>query len=97
MATVTIENAEVFKIIDGYGFKAVEKFRLRSGEEGKRYYTVWTKEAVKQGDILTIEGELFGQGRGIHRQGQPAKDLSSSARQQRTHHVKLKHRSKIEV
>lgn len=58
MATVTIENAEVFKIIDGYGFKAVEKFRLRSGEEGKRYYTVWTKEAVKQGDILTIEGEL---------------------------------------
>ena len=48
MATVTIENAEVFRIIEGYGFKAVEKFRLKSGDEGKRYYTVWTKETVKE-------------------------------------------------
>jgi len=58
MATVTIENAEVFKLITGYGFKAIERFKLRSGEEGKRYYTVWTKEAVKEGDIVTIEGDL---------------------------------------
>ena len=58
MATVTIENAEVFRIIDGYGFKAVEKFRLKSGDEGKRYYTVWTKETVKEGDTVTIEGDL---------------------------------------
>ena len=58
MATVTIENAEVFKIITGYGFKAVEKFKLKSGDEGKRYYTVWTKESVSEGDIVTIEGDL---------------------------------------
>ena len=58
MATVTIENAEVFRIIEGYGFKAVEKFRLKSGDEGKRYYTVWTKETVKEGDTVTIEGDL---------------------------------------
>ena len=58
MATVTIENAEVFRLIEGYGFKAVEKFRLKSGEEAKRYYTVWTKETVKEGDTVTIEGDL---------------------------------------
>ena len=58
MATVTIENAQVFKIIEGYGFKAVEKFQLRSGEEAKRYFTIWTKEKVSEGDIVTIEGEL---------------------------------------
>ena len=58
MATVTIENAQVFKLIDGYGFKAVEKFKLRSGEEGKRYFTIWTKEKVAEGDIVTIEGDL---------------------------------------
>ena len=58
MATVTIEDAEVFKIIEGHGFKAVEKFTLRNGEPAKRYYTVWTKEKVSEGDIVTIEGEL---------------------------------------
>jgi hypothetical protein len=58
MATVTIENAQVFKLIDGYGFKAVEKFKLRSGEEAKRYFTIWTKEKVAEGDIVTIEGDL---------------------------------------
>ena len=28
------------------------------GEERKTYYTVWTKESVNEGDIITIEGDL---------------------------------------
>lgn len=58
MAKVIIENAEVFKIIPSHGFRAVEKFKLRNGEEGKRYFTVWTQESVTEGDIVTIEGDL---------------------------------------
>lgn len=58
MAKVSIENAEVFKIIEGYGFKAVEKFKLRNGEEGKRYYTIWSQDRVTEGDIVSIEGDL---------------------------------------
>lgn len=58
MAKVTIENAEVFKIIEGYGFRAVEKFTLKSGEEAKRYYTVWSQDKVSEGDIVSISGDL---------------------------------------
>jgi|TARA_R110000772_G_scaffold261079_1_gene379365 hypothetical protein len=58
MATVTIENAVVARIIEGYGFKATEEFKLKSGETAKRWYTVWTKEQVSEGDVLVIEGEL---------------------------------------
>jgi hypothetical protein len=57
MATVTIENARVERIIVGYGFKASE-VTLVKGEERKTWFTVWTKESAKEGDILTIEGEL---------------------------------------
>lgn len=58
MATITIENAKVARLIPGYGFKAVEEFKLRSGETGTRWYTVWCKDDVAEGDILTIEGNL---------------------------------------
>ena len=58
MAKIEIENAEVFKIIEGYGFRAVEKFKLRNGEEAKRYYTVWTDQKVTEGDQVTISGDL---------------------------------------
>jgi len=58
MAKIEIENAEVFKIIEGYGFRAVEKFKLRNGEEAKRYYTVWTDQKVAEGDQVTISGDL---------------------------------------
>lgn len=57
MATVTIENARVERIIAGYGFKASETTRVK-GEERKTWFTVWTKETANEGDILTIEGEL---------------------------------------
>lgn len=58
MAKITIENAQVFRIIEGYGFKAVENFKLRSGEDAKRYYTVWTKEQFSEGDAVSITGDL---------------------------------------
>ena len=58
MATITLENAKVARLIPGYGFKAVEEFKLRSGETGTRWFTVWTKEEVTEGDVLTIEGNL---------------------------------------
>jgi hypothetical protein len=57
MATVTIENARVERIIAGYGFKATETSVVK-GEERKTWFTVWTKETANEGDILTIEGEL---------------------------------------
>lgn len=58
MAKIQIENAEVFKIIEGYGFRAVESFTLRNGENAKRYYTVWTDQKVNEGDSVSIEGDL---------------------------------------
>lgn len=58
MAKIGIEGAEVFRIIEGYGFKAVEKFKLRSGEDAKRYFTVWTDEKVLEGETVTITGDL---------------------------------------
>lgn len=58
MATIRIDNAKVFKLIPGYGFKAVEEFQLRSGETAKRYFTIWTKENAAEGDIVSIEGDL---------------------------------------
>tara|TARA_R110002110_G_scaffold388560_1_gene600710 strand:- start:461 stop:754 length:294 start_codon:yes stop_codon:yes gene_type:complete len=58
MATVTIENAAVARIIEGYGFAAVEEKRIFSGETIKLYYTVWTKDQVSVGEVYTIEGDL---------------------------------------
>ena len=58
MATITIENATVARIIEGYGFAAVEEKRIFSGETIKLYYTVWTKDQVSVGEVYTIEGDL---------------------------------------
>jgi hypothetical protein len=57
MATITIENARVERIITGYGFKASES-TLVKGEEKKTWFTVWTKETVTEGQIVTVEGDL---------------------------------------
>jgi hypothetical protein len=57
MATITIENAKVERIIAGYGFKATES-TLVKGEEKKTWFTVWTKESVTEGQIVTVEGDL---------------------------------------
>jgi hypothetical protein len=57
MAKVTIEAAEVVRIIDGWGFKATETTMVQ-GEERKTWYTVWTKTPVTEGDKVSISGEL---------------------------------------
>ncbi len=57
MATITVENGKVSRLIAGYGFELTET-RLVKGEEYKSYYTVWNKEAkVQVGDIVTVEGD----------------------------------------
>lgn len=57
MATVSIEAAKVERIMQGYGFKATETTNVK-GEERKTWFTVWTKDTVKEGDIVRIEGDL---------------------------------------
>jgi len=57
LATITIENCKVEKIITGYGFRGSE-LKVIKGEEKKSWYTIWTKEAVTEGDVVTVEGEL---------------------------------------
>lgn len=57
MAKVTFENARVERIIPGYGFKASETTSVK-GEERKTWITVWSKEPVAEGDVITITGEL---------------------------------------
>lgn len=49
---------EVARIISGYGFKGVEKKRNKDGEEYSVWVTVWTKEQVREGEILEITGDL---------------------------------------
>ena len=57
MATLTIENGKVSRIIEGYGFDVAET-KLVKGEKMTFYYTVWNKEAkVEIGDIVTVEGD----------------------------------------
>jgi hypothetical protein len=57
MATIELNNAKVERLIAGYGFKATET-TLVKGEEKKTWYTVWTKEAVSEGQIVDISGDL---------------------------------------
>ncbi len=56
MAKVTAE-LEVTRIIEGYGFKGVEKVTIK-GEERKIYYTVWTNDRVREGDTVSVQGLL---------------------------------------
>ena len=56
MAIVQV-NLEVARIIEGYGFKGIEKVTIR-GEERKSYYTVWTKDKVTEGQMVSVEGLL---------------------------------------
>lgn len=58
MATVNIDHATVIRIIDNYGFVAVEEIKAKNGETWKKYFTVWTREKVAVGDEVEIQGEL---------------------------------------
>lgn len=56
MAKVSVE-LEVSRLIDGYGFKGIEYSSFK-GEERKVYYTIWTKDSVREGDRVTVTGDL---------------------------------------
>lgn len=49
---------EVARIISGYGFKGVEKKRGKDGKEYSVWVTVWTKETVREGEIVEVTGDL---------------------------------------
>lgn len=56
MAKVSVE-LEVNRIIEGYGFKGIEKVTIK-GEERKIYYTCWTQDKVREGDTVQVQGLL---------------------------------------
>ena len=56
MAKVSVE-LEVNRIIEGYGFKGIEKVTIK-GEERKIYYTVWTQDRVREGELVEVQGLL---------------------------------------
>lgn len=56
MAKVSVE-LEVNRIIEGYGFKGIEKVTIK-GEERKIYYTCWTTDKVREGDTVQVQGLL---------------------------------------
>jgi len=58
MAKVIIEAAKVERLIPGYGFAATESYTTKDGEVRKTWFTVWTKNTVSVGDIMSVEGEL---------------------------------------
>lgn len=58
MAEVTVLNAEVIRLIPGYGATVVESYKTRTGDEGKNYYTVWTQEQLAEGDLINVKGLL---------------------------------------
>jgi hypothetical protein len=51
-------TVEVARIIQNYGFKGVEKYRDKKGEERTQWVTVWTKEQVREGETLEVSGDL---------------------------------------
>jgi isopentenyl phosphate kinase len=51
-------TVEVTRLIPNYGFKGVEKRKDKNGEERNTWVTVWTKEAVREGETLDVSGDL---------------------------------------
>lgn len=58
MALIEIREAEVTRIISGYGIVVAESYKDKQGEIRKNYYTVWTKDNIKEGELLNIKGVL---------------------------------------
>ena len=56
MAKVTVELV-VDRLIPEYGFKGIEKVTIK-GEERKIYYTCWTQDKVREGDVVEVQGLL---------------------------------------
>lgn len=58
MALVKIENAEVARLIPGYGFKAKAEVPMRNGDTRSEWYTVWSDASVTEGATVDIVGNL---------------------------------------
>lgn len=58
MATITIRNAEVLKVYAGKGANVATTTTDDRGNERTNYYKVWTTEALSEGEILDIQGDL---------------------------------------
>lgn len=58
MAEVIIKEAEVIRLITGYGATVAESYKDKSGEIRKNYYTVWTKDSLQVGDLINVRGLL---------------------------------------
>jgi hypothetical protein len=57
MAFINIKAATVNRIIEGYGFEAVNKFTDRSGKERQERFVIWTKDEVPTvGQTMDING-----------------------------------------
>tara|TARA_R110000803_G_scaffold205637_1_gene272457 strand:- start:313 stop:600 length:288 start_codon:yes stop_codon:yes gene_type:complete len=58
MATISIDSAEVVRLIPGYGFEIAEQIKTFKGDLIKVYYAVWYKDAnVAVGDLVSVEGD----------------------------------------
>jgi hypothetical protein len=49
---------EVSRLIPNYGFKGVEKRKTKDGEEYTVWVTVWTKDLVRENEIVEVTGDL---------------------------------------
>lgn len=49
---------EVAKLIPNYGFKGTEKRKTKDGEEYTVWVTVWTKDLVRENEIVEVTGDL---------------------------------------
>ena len=58
MAEVILKNAEVMRLIEGYGASVAETYKTRDGETGQAYFTLWTKEQLSVGEVLNVKGLL---------------------------------------
>lgn len=58
MAIVELRNAEVTRIIEGYGAVVTESYKDKNGETRKSYFTVWTKEKLDLGEVVNVKGIL---------------------------------------
>lgn len=56
MAKISIENAEVVRLISNKGFAAKTSYRTKSGETRNEYFTVWTEDSPAVGAVVNIEG-----------------------------------------
>jgi hypothetical protein len=56
MAKIIIENAEITRVMQGYGFQAETNYTLQTGDVKTEKYTVWTKEQFAVGQVVNIEG-----------------------------------------